>query len=115
MVTHWGMSEQLGPMSFRIGEEHVFLGKEIQEPRDFSEATAHLSTRKCRMLLEADAARFRNPGQRREELDRIVAALLQKEELLSEDLEALLGKRQNGSGPETGIVIGGEPVTVPPV
>ena len=27
-------------MSFRIGEEHVFLGKEIQEPRDFSEGTA---------------------------------------------------------------------------
>src|SRR5262249_32459707 len=40
MVTHWGMSDRLGPMSFRIGEEHVFLGKEIQEPRDFSEGTA---------------------------------------------------------------------------
>ncbi len=40
MVTHWGMSDRLGPMSFRIGEEHVFLGKEIQEPRDFSEETA---------------------------------------------------------------------------
>ena len=31
MVTHWGMSDRLGPMSFRVGEEHVFLGKEIQE------------------------------------------------------------------------------------
>ena len=40
MVTHWGMSDRLGPMSFRVGEEHVFLGKEIQEPRDFSEGTA---------------------------------------------------------------------------
>ena len=40
MVTHWGMSDRLGPMSFRVGEEHVFLGKEIQEQRDFSEGTA---------------------------------------------------------------------------
>ena len=28
MVTHWGMSDRLGPISLRIGEEHVFLGKE---------------------------------------------------------------------------------------
>ena len=45
----------------------------------------------------------------------MVDALLQKEELLSEDLEAILGKRPNGAPPETGIVIAAEPVTVPPV
>ena len=42
MVTHWGMSERLGPMAFRVAEEHVFLGKEIQEARDFSEGTARI-------------------------------------------------------------------------
>jgi cell division protease FtsH len=55
MVTHWGMSDRLGPMSFRIGEEHVFLGKEIQEPRDFSEGTAHIIDEEVqRLLREAD-------------------------------------------------------------
>src|SRR5262249_37105631 len=55
MVTHWGMSERLGPMSFRIGEEHVFLGKEIQEPRDFSEGTAAVIDEEVqRILREAD-------------------------------------------------------------
>src|SRR5262249_57754369 len=39
MVTHWGMSERLGPVAFRIGEEHGLLGKKIQEPRDMSENT----------------------------------------------------------------------------
>src|SRR5207247_2726846 len=57
MVTHWGMSDRLGPMSFRIGEEHVFLGKEIQEPKDFrsEEHTSELQSRVdlvCRLLLE---------------------------------------------------------------
>ncbi len=55
MVTHWGMSDRLGPMSFRIGEEHVFLGKEIQEPRDFSEGTAQIIDEEVqRLLREAD-------------------------------------------------------------
>jgi cell division protease FtsH len=116
MVTHWGMSDKLGPMSFRIGEEHVFLGKELQEPRDFSEETAHLIDEEVRrMLLEADDRAFEILAHRREEMDRMVDALLQKEELLSEDLEAILGKRPNGAVPETGIVIGGERATVPPL
>ncbi len=56
MVTHWGMSERLGPMSFRIGEEHVFLGKEIQEQRDFSEAMMGVIDEEVQKLLrEADA------------------------------------------------------------
>jgi len=38
MVARWGMSDRLGPVHYRISEEHVFLGKEIQEARDFSEA-----------------------------------------------------------------------------
>src|SRR3989442_12159605 len=55
MVTHWGMSDRLGPMSFRVGEEHVFLGKELQEPRDFSEETAAVIDEEVqRMLREAD-------------------------------------------------------------
>ena len=49
------MSDRLGPVSFRIGEEHVFLGKEIQEPRDFSEGTAQIIDEEVQKLLrEAD-------------------------------------------------------------
>jgi hypothetical protein len=41
-------------VSFRVGEEHIFLGKEIQEPKDFSEAPPRSSTRKCSESREAD-------------------------------------------------------------
>ncbi len=40
MIRSWGMSEELGPLSYAQGEEHVFLGREIAQHRDYSEATA---------------------------------------------------------------------------
>ena len=91
MVTHWGMSDRLGPMSFRIGEEHVFLGKEIQEPRDFSEGTAQIIDEEVQKLLrEADERAFELLKEHRAELDRLVEALLENEELDRKEIEALL-------------------------
>ncbi len=98
MVTHWGMSERLGPMSFRIGEEHVFLGKEIQEPRDFSEETATVIDEEVqRLLREADARAYELLERHRPELDRLVEVLLQREEIYREELEEVLGPRKPGS------------------
>jgi cell division protease FtsH len=97
MVTHWGMSERLGPMSFRIGEEHVFLGKEIQEPRDFSEATAAIIDEEVQKLLrEAEQRAYQLLETHRTDLDRLVEALLQKEELYKEEIDALLGQDKPG-------------------
>jgi cell division protease FtsH len=100
MVTHWGMSDRLGPMSFRIGEEHVFLGKEIQEPRDFSEETAATIDEEVKkLLLQADEQAYRLLSENRDKLDRLVEELVVKEELHKEEIDAILGKKA-----ETGIV-----------
>ncbi len=94
MVTHWGMSEQLGPMSFRVGEEHVFLGKELQEARDFSDQTAFIIDQEVQKLLrEADDAAYRILVDHRPMLDRMVVMLLEKEELLKEEIQEICGKR----------------------
>jgi cell division protease FtsH len=94
MVTHWGMSDRLGPMSFRIGEEHVFLGKELQEPRDFSEDTAHVIDEEVKKLLsEADDRAFYLLETNRGKIDSLVEALLQKEELYKEEIDKLLGEK----------------------
>jgi hypothetical protein len=42
MVSHWDMSDKLGPLAFHRGEEHVFLGREIAQPRDFGEYSARI-------------------------------------------------------------------------
>jgi cell division protease FtsH len=93
MVTHWGMSDKLGPMSFRIGEEHVFLGKEIQEPRDFSEGTAQIIDLEVQKLLrEADERALSLLEAHRTELDRLADALLQHEELSRDEIDRLLAE-----------------------
>ena len=111
MVTHWGMSERLGPMSFRIGEEHVFLGKEIQEPRDFSEGTAQVIDDEVqRLLREADQRAYELLEKNRSDLDSLAEALLQREELHREEIEDLLKKNKNiADGRPTGEVFA--PVT----
>ncbi|CAN5298918.1 ATP-dependent zinc metalloprotease FtsH [soil metagenome] len=91
MVTQYGMSDRLGPVSYRAGEEHVFLGKEISESRDFSEGTARIIDEEVqRILNEAESRAVALLVGRREELDKLANALLQQEELDKDAVERLL-------------------------
>ncbi len=93
MVTQFGMSEKLGPVSYRVGEEHVFLGKEIAESRDFSEGTARIIDEEVqRILSEAERRATSLLEMNREDLDKLANALLQQEELDREAVDALLRK-----------------------
>lgn len=93
MVGHWGMSETVGPVAFHFGGEHPFLGKEIHEQREFSEETAHVIDLEVRRFLEEASRRARDLlDQNRTQLDQIAGALLEREELTSDDLRDLLGE-----------------------
>ncbi len=99
MVTHWGMSDRLGPVSYRVGEEHVFLGREIVEPRDFSEYTARLIDEEVqRILREADQRALHMLSEHREQLDRLAQALLEHEELTREEIERILATDGDARG-----------------
>jgi cell division protease FtsH len=91
MVTQFGMSDRIGPMTFRVGEEHVFLGKEIQEARDFSEGTARIIDEEVQKLLrEADEQAYDLLKRNRDKMERLVEALIQREELMREEIDQLL-------------------------
>jgi cell division protease FtsH len=91
MVTQFGMSDKVGPVAYRVGEEHVFLGKEIQEPRDFSEGTATLIDEEVRRILrEADDHAYNLLETHRNLMEALVEALMQKEELLREEIDEIL-------------------------
>ena len=80
MVGQWGMSEKLGPVAFRRGEEHIFLGREMAQQRDFSEHTARLIDDEVRSLvcgLEQTAHKLLM--ENRAALERLARALLEKE------------------------------------
>jgi cell division protease FtsH len=52
MVTRFGMSEKLGPLTFGKREDMIFLGKEITSSKDYSEATAQLIDTEVRAMIE---------------------------------------------------------------
>jgi cell division protease FtsH len=114
MVTQFGMSDRIGPVAYRIGEEHIFLGKEIQEPRDFSEGTAAVIDEEVRRILrEADDHAYNLLKDHRHLMERLVEALMQREELLREEIDTLLKEEGNGivtqpASENTGILAQGE-------
>ena len=93
MVTHWGMSERLGPMAFRTGEEHPFLGREMAEPREFSEHTAQVIDEEVARILRTAAERGLELLQvHRKKLDALAQALEREEELTERQVEELIGQ-----------------------
>ena len=76
MVCQWGMSEKLGPVTFRQGEPRPFLGREIAEPKDFSEETARIIDEEVRRIVgEMEEKAEKTTDSKREKLDILVAKL----------------------------------------
>jgi cell division protease FtsH len=100
MVTQWGMSEKLGPVAFRRGEEHIFLGREMAQQRDYSEYTAKIIDGEIRELVrgieEKVAALL---AARRPQLDALAAALLESETLDGPAIAAILANRGRDAHP----------------
>jgi cell division protease FtsH len=96
MVTAWGMSERVGPVSYKTSEEHPFLGKEIHEQRHFSEHTAQMIDEEVMRILHqaADDAQ-RLLQKHRDKLDILAVALEQREELEESEIMELIGPSAN--------------------
>jgi cell division protease FtsH len=92
MVGRWGMSDEVGPVDVRESDSHPFLGREMAMPRHFSEATAEAVDQAVHHLLNgAEETAAAIIGDHRAQLDRLIAALEQKESLDQADIEAILG------------------------
>jgi cell division protease FtsH len=87
------MSEKLGPVAFRRGEEHIFLGREMTQQRDFSEHTAQLiDDEVCTLVGELEKKAHEILSEHREQLDALAEALLQKEILEAEEIQELIDR-----------------------
>ena len=90
MVTRLGMSNDLGPMVYGQKEELIFLGREISEQRDYSEAVAEQIDKEVRILVnDAYEKAKKILIQYRDVLDTVARKLLEVETLSREDFEAL--------------------------
>jgi len=91
MVCEWGMSEKLGPLTFGEKQEEIFLGREIAQHRDYSEATANLIDLEIRSLVESAAADVaRLVSDKVDLLHAIANALLEREMLDGEEIDKIM-------------------------
>ncbi len=109
MVTRYGMSDRLGPMVYGQKEELVFLGREIGEQRDYSDAVAEeIDAEVRRIVHEAHELAKRILSENRDKLDAIAKHLIEVETLDAAEFAAFF----DGGQDEEPTVIPGKPVSV---
>ncbi|NLA58055.1 MAG: ATP-dependent metallopeptidase FtsH/Yme1/Tma family protein [Firmicutes bacterium] len=93
MVTEWGMSEELGPLTFgRQHEEMIFLGRDISRERNYSEEVAAAIDREVRRFVEDAYERAKEIlSQHWDKVNEVVEALLEHETLDREQFRAIMG------------------------
>ena len=91
MVRAWGMSENLGPLSYSKDEEHIFLGREIAQHRDYSEETARKIDAEVNNLVINAHGRAREVLEENiDVLHKLAENLLEKETVMGAELDALI-------------------------
>ncbi len=97
MVCEWGMSKELGPMTFGRREEQVFLGRDIAHHKDYSEHTAIEIDREVRRIIDDAYQKARQLLSDRAPLLQAVAErLLEKEVLDGTEVEAMVTAFKEG-------------------
>jgi cell division protease FtsH len=101
MVCNWGMSDKVGPVTFGKTEEHIFLGREIQQHKDYSEATAVVIDKEVRVLIDRaeDTARDIISGNI-DKLHALARALLEREIIDSREVDEIIGSASGDVEPK---------------
>ncbi len=95
MITEYGMSDNLGYMTFGHGhEEQVFLGRDISRDKNYSEEIAASIDHEIRRIMDESFQRAKDIiNEHRDQLDQIAKVLLEKETIESEEFIALIGEK----------------------
>jgi cell division protease FtsH len=95
MVCTYGMSDKLGPVSYASDGGSVFLGRDLMQQREYSEEKAHEIDQEVSGMLSSYYERAKRLlEENREALDGIAQALLERETLGDEELQAILAGRE---------------------
>jgi cell division protease FtsH len=95
MVCDFGMSENLGPLSYGKREEQIFLGREIAQHRDYSELTAQKIDDEVRGIVSrAYGKTTQLINDNMDTLHKMAHALLEKETLNTKDIDLIMGSEK---------------------
>lgn len=93
MVTEWGMSEKLGPLTFGKKDEQIFLGREIAKHKDYSEKIAEeIDDEVKRFVMEAYEESKKLLTENFDLLDSFAKTLLEKETMDGHEIDALINE-----------------------
>jgi cell division protease FtsH len=91
MVTRYGMSDKLGPLSYGENEEEVFLGHSVTRTKNLSEDTARVIDEEIRAIVDAGYSRAKTIlSDHLDQLHSVANALLEYETLSGDDIDGLL-------------------------
>jgi cell division protease FtsH len=92
MVCRFGMSEKLGPITFGLNGNQVFLGRDFYKDREYSDEIAFEIDKEVRCIVDECHALARSIIEKHnDKLDALVEALLEREVLNTEEVTAILG------------------------
>ena len=92
MVTKWGMSERLGPVSYKLSDDDPFLGREMHQQRQFSERTLQIIDEEVSAILHAASDQaIEVLSKNRDKLDILAKALVENEEINDAEISNLIG------------------------
>ena len=91
MICEWGMSETMGPLAYGKKEEQIFLGREISQHKDYSEATAIAIDKEVKELVGKSYERAKKlVRENKKTLDKLAEALLERESLGSHEVDVIV-------------------------
>jgi cell division protease FtsH len=101
MVSRWGMSEEIGPVDVRQSEEHPFLGREIAQPKRFSEDMSRkVDEAVSKLLREAEDRGRQIISTHRGVIEELVTKLEAEETINHEEIDAILCGRKTSKLPK---------------
>jgi cell division protease FtsH len=102
MVTKWGLSEKLGPLSYSQDEDEVFLGRSVTQHKHMSDDTANAIDREIRQIIDLNYGRARNILETHiDKLHAMAAALLKFETLDADQVARIMQGKE--PGPPSGV------------
>jgi cell division protease FtsH len=97
MVRSWGMSDELGPLSYAKNEEHIFLGREISQHRDYSEETARkIDNEIVKLIKKSHLKATQILNENIDILHKLAEMLLEKETVMGKELDELIVSMKPG-------------------
>ncbi|MCK9313482.1 MAG: ATP-dependent zinc metalloprotease FtsH [Methanocorpusculum sp.] len=98
MITEYGMSEELGPITFGHKSEEVFLGRDISRDRNYSDAIAYAIDKEASAYIESSYQKAQDIlKENMDKLHQVAARLIEQETMEAGEFEEIMGGKKNGT------------------